>query len=75
MKAHGGCRCKGPHRYNHGTRKGPPLSPVKAPGTDFIRLSGPQDQSGHEGAKKNHHFSDKFQSKPTHVISHDQILN
>ena len=29
--------------------------PGESPGTDFIRLSGPQDQSGHEVAKKNLH--------------------
>ena len=82
MKARGGCRCR---VYIDTTtvlgrgRLASPTSaafiPGKAHGADFIRLSVHQDQSGHEGAKKNLHPSDKFQSKPTHIISHDQILN
>ena len=66
-KAHVGCGCKGPHIHSHGTRMRqdgqsctrPPSPPGKFPGTHFYRrLSGPQDQSGHEGVKKNLHRSD-----------------
>ena len=47
----------------------------KPPVLIYRRLSGTQDQSGQEAVKKNLHPSDKFQAKPTHIISHDQILN
>ena len=36
----------------------------KPPGTHFRRLSGPQDQSGHEGVKKNLHPSDTRAIQP-----------
>ena len=54
--------CKGPRIHSHGTRMRqggqsyarPPLPPGKFPRYSFYRrLSGPQDQSGHEGVKKN----------------------
>ena len=37
----------------------------------YRRLNGPQDQSGHEGANKNLHPSDKFQSKYTHIVQYN----
>ena len=66
MKAHGGCGCKGPHIHSHGTRKEVGLLvlclAVFTPGNprySYYRiLSGPLDQSGHEGVKKNLYASD-----------------
>ena len=56
MKAHEGCGCKGPHIHNHGTRRGRVASLMLGhlyPRYSFYRrLSGAQDQSGHEGVKK-----------------------
>ena len=63
MKSHRGCGCKGPHIHSHSTRvashmighlytRGKPTVLI------FRRLSGPQDQSGQEGVKKNLHHSD-----------------
>ena len=63
MKAHGGCGYKGPHVHSHGTRKwlvlrSAAFTPEESPRYSFYRwLSGLQDQSGHEGAKKNLHPS------------------
>ena len=68
MRAHGGCGCKGPHIHSHGTGRGRVASPTigrlyhrETPQYSFCRrLSGPQDQSGHEGVKKNLHPSDTW---------------
>ena len=63
MKAQGVCGCKGPHIHSHGTDevgwlvlRSAAFTPGEIPGTHFI--GGPQDQSGHEGVKKNLHPSD-----------------
>ena len=61
-----GCGCKGPHIHSQGTRKrgllvlsSAAFTPGKSPRCSFYRrLSGPQDQSGYERAKKNIHPSD-----------------
>ena len=60
MKAHGGCGCKGPHIHSTALGRGRVASPMlgrlypeESPRYSFYRrLSGPQGQSGHEGAKK-----------------------
>ena len=63
MKAHGGCGCKVPHIPLWWGRMASPtlgrFTPEEIPRYSFYRrLSGPQDQSGHEGVKKNLHPSD-----------------
>ena len=70
MEAHGGCGCKDPHMTSHGTRLvlcSAAFTPRESPWYSFYRrLSGPQDQSGHEGVKKNLHPSNT--RDPTWVI-------
>ena len=65
MKAHWGYGCKGPHIRSQGTRRARVASSTldrlysgKVPVLIYRRLSEPQDQSGHEGVKKNPHPSD-----------------
>ena len=65
MKTHGGCGCKGAHTYVYtATALGkcrvasPTLSCLYPRYSYYSRLSGPQEQSGYEGVKKNLHPSD-----------------
>ena len=67
MKAHGGCGCKGAHTYVYTatalgkSRMGSPTLGRLYPRYSFYcRLSGPQEQSGYEGVKKNLHSSDTW---------------
>ena len=59
MKAHGGCGCKGAHTYVYtatalgkGRVASPMLGRLYPPVSFYSRLSGPQEQSGHEGVKE-----------------------
>ena len=66
MKAQGECGCKGPLYPAMALGRGRVASPMlghlypqESPWYSFYRrLSGPQDQSGHEGVKKNLHLFD-----------------
>ena len=65
MKTHGGCGCKGAHTYVYTATalgKGrvaiPTLGRLYPRYSYYSRLSGPQEQSGYEGVKKNLHPSD-----------------
>ena len=59
MKAHGGCGCKGAHTYVYtatalgkGRVASPTLSRLYPRYSFYSRLSGSQEQSGHEGVKE-----------------------
>ena len=62
MKDHGGCGCKGSHLLGRGTVTNRPLGCFYPRGKPrypiYRRLRRPQDQSEHEGVKKNLHPSD-----------------
>ena len=59
MNAHGECGCKGPHIHSAAQGRGKVVGPILDclyPWFSFYRkLNGPQDQSGHDGVKKNLH--------------------
>ena len=64
MKAHRGCGSKSPHKHSQGevgwlVLCSVTFTPRESPRYSFYRrLSGPQDQSGRDGVKKNINPSD-----------------